>query len=78
MTETIERRADMPNAQTGEKVSAIASRLIRLDADTLLALTATPASRDKLAEDIRSMSASLLRQDEHKGVRGLIRKLTGL
>ncbi len=64
-------------ARTSDKVSKIAARLLRLDADTLLALTATPAIRESTAADIRALAASTLRQDEHKGLRGFIRKVVG-
>lgn len=64
-------------AQTSDKVSSIAARYVNLDPDTLLALTATPASRVSTAADVRSMAASLLRQDEVRGVRKFIRKVLG-
>lgn len=64
-------------AQTSDKTSSIAARYVKLDPDTLLALTATPASRVSTASDIRSMAASLLRQDEVRGIRKFIRKVLG-
>lgn len=67
----------MQNRQTGDRVSSIAGRLGNMNEDMLLALTATPESRRSLAADIRSMAASLRSQDQHKGLRGFIRKVTG-
>jgi hypothetical protein len=67
----------MPNAQTSDRVSSLAARYVNLEPDTLLALTATPASRESTAADIRTLAASLLRQDEHRGVRGLLKKVIG-
>lgn len=64
-------------AQTSDRISSIAARYRKIDGDTLLSLTASNASRDRLAKDIRSMAASLARQDETKGIRGLIRKVLG-
>lgn len=64
-------------AQTSDKSSRLAARYIKLDPDTLLALTATEGIRKSTAAEIRSMAASLLRQDENKGLRGLIRKVLG-
>lgn len=62
-------------AQTSDRVSAIAARLAKIDETTLLALTATQASREATAADIRSLAASALRQDETRGLRGLIKKV---
>lgn len=63
------------NARTSDKVSSIAARLARMSPETLEVMAASPASRDRLASDIRSMATSLLRQDEHRGLRGLVRKI---
>lgn len=57
------------NARTGNMVSSIAGRYANFTADKLLASTATPELREQTAGDIRSMAASLLRQDEVKGWR---------
>ncbi len=65
------------NSRTSDRVSSMAARHVNLKAETLMALAAKPSTAEILASDIRSMAASLLRQDEHKGLRGLIRKVTG-
>jgi hypothetical protein len=62
-------------AQTSDRVSSIAGGLAKITADQLLARTATNAAREELAFQIRSMAASLLRQDEVKGVRKLLQKV---
>lgn len=62
-------------AQTSDRVSSIAARHVSITADQLLARTATNAAREELAFQIRSMAASLLRQDEVKGIRKLIKKI---
>lgn len=64
-------------AQTSDRVSAIAASYATMTADRLLSLTASEEARQRTAADIKSMAASLLRQDEHKGLRGLIRKVMG-
>lgn len=63
--------------QTSDRVSSIAAQYLKIDADKLLAKTATPSMREIVADDIRSMAASLLRQDEVKGLRKLLRKVVG-
>jgi hypothetical protein len=63
--------------QTSDRVSSIAARYVGISADKLLGLTATDSRREITAADIRAMAASLLRQDEVKGLRGKIRKLIG-
>jgi hypothetical protein len=65
------------NAQTSDKVSSIAARYVTMTARRLNDLSADPATAANAAADIRSMAASLLRQDETKGIRGLFRKLRG-
>lgn len=62
-------------AQTSDKVSKIAARLLHLDGTTLLGMTATPSIREATAKDIRTLAASALRQDETKGLRGLLKKV---
>jgi hypothetical protein len=64
-------------AQTSDRISSMAARYANTQPYDLLMLTNTPEKREELARDIRSMSASLRRQDEHKGLRGLIRKVLG-
>lgn len=65
-------------AQTSDRVSSIAARYTNLTSRRLIVLTKDDASAAKVAEDIRTMAASLLRQDEVRGLRKLIRKVTGL
>jgi hypothetical protein len=68
----------MKKAQTSDRISAIAARRVKLmPADLALA---TPVEREAIAADVRSMAASLLRQDETKGLRqprGLIGRILG-
>jgi hypothetical protein len=65
------------SARTSDRVSSIAARYAKITSQELLARTATDFMREATAADIRSMAASLLRQDDHKGLRGLIRKVAG-
>lgn len=65
------------NAKTSDRVSSIAARLLNVKAETLMALTAKQSTAETLAHDVRAMAASCLRQDQHKGLRGLIRKVLG-
>lgn len=67
----------MTHAQTSDRVSSIAARYANITPTRLLALTAKDSTLEAAAEDIRSMAASLLRQDEVKGVRKLLRLVTG-
>lgn len=64
-------------AQTSDRVSSLAARYATITADRLLSVTASERLREETAADIRSMAASLMRQDETKGLRGLIRKVIG-
>lgn len=64
-------------AQTSDKISSLAARYVNLTPARLLALTATDAKLEGTAAEIRSMAASLMRQDESRGLRGLLRKITG-
>lgn len=64
-------------AKTSDKMSSIAARYIGM---SNTALKAKLENRDGLAEvghDIRAMAASLLRQDEVKGLRKFVRKVLG-
>lgn len=58
------------SSQTSDRVSSIAARYVRLTADQV-----RRADPEALAFEVRSMAASLLRQDETKGLRGIVRKL---
>lgn len=64
-------------ARTSDRISSLAAEYIKIDGDHLLAKTATASLREITADDIRSMAASLLRQDEHRGLRGLLKKVAG-
>lgn len=64
-------------AQTSDRVSSIAARHANMKAETLMALAAKSSTAEILAADIRSMAASLLRQDEVKGIRKLLKIVTG-
>jgi pimeloyl-ACP methyl ester carboxylesterase len=73
----------------GEEIAPASARQAMLDAvaghwglgSRLLADVFVPgassAERDQFAADVRTMAASLLRQDEHRGVRRLLRKVVG-
>jgi hypothetical protein len=64
--------------KTSDKVSKIAARYMSLSSATLMGLTAKPSTCEITAAEIRTLAASCLAQDQHKGLRGLIRKVTGL
>lgn len=64
-------------AKTSDRMSRIAARYMDLTPARLIALTAKPSTTEIAVEEIRSMAASLLRQDEVKGVRRLLRLVTG-
>ncbi len=65
-------------AQTSDKVSAIAARYLAITADQLMAMASMENSRKQLAQDLRSMAASCLAQDQHKGLRGIVRRAAKL
>jgi hypothetical protein len=65
------------NAKTSDHVSSIAARYTNLTPARLLALTAKDSTLEITASEIRSMAASLLRQDEVRGVRKLLKLVTG-
>jgi hypothetical protein len=64
-------------AKTSDRVSSIAGRYANLTPNQLAGMTATGKGLAETTEDIKSMAASLLRQDENKGLRGFLRRLTG-
>lgn len=64
-------------AQTSDKISSLAARYVGISNSALRAKLESRDTLNEVAHDIRSMAASLLRQDEEKGLRGLVRKLTG-
>lgn len=63
------------NARTSDRVSSIAARFLNVKAETLMALTAKQSTAETLAADVRSMAASLLRQDENKGIRAVGKRI---
>lgn len=65
----------MKNAQTSDKVSSIAARYATITRQELLARTATDFMQEATVSDIRTMAASLLRQDETKGFRRLLKRI---
>jgi hypothetical protein len=67
----------MGTAQTSDRISTVAAAYVGTTPERLLALTATEQLREETAADIRSMAASLLRQDETKGQRKLLKKVMG-
>lgn len=67
----------MTHARTSNKVSSLAATYVKVTESILQRLCADDHLRAQAAADIRTMAASLLRQDEHKGLRGLIRKAIG-
>ena len=64
-------------ARTSDRVSRLAAQYAKLTGEGLKARTSTDFMRAATAEDIRSMAASLLRQDETKGLRGLWKRIAG-
>lgn len=70
------RNLAMSKAQTSDRVSSIAGRYGDITATELL-VRCKAGQADDVAADIRSMAASLLRQDEVRGVRKLLRLVTG-
>lgn len=64
-------------AQTSDKMSSKAARYARITPPQVIAAAAKDSTAVQLAADIRSLAASVLRQDERKGLRGLWRKVIG-
>jgi prefoldin subunit 5 len=64
-------------AQTSDRVSKLAARYAKLTSETLRALAQSQASLEATADEIRSLAASALRQDEVKGLRKLFKKVVG-
>ena len=62
-------------AQTSDKISSIAARYIGLSNADLGRKVETREGRNEVAHDMRAMAASLLRQDEVKGLRKFISKV---
>lgn len=64
-------------AETSDRVSTLASRYATITAHRLVVLAAKDKTAEQAASDIRTMAASLLRQDETRGIRKLL-KAVGL
>lgn len=65
-------------AQTSDRISSLAARYANLTSRRLIVLAKDDATATQAAEEIRAMAASLLRQDEVKGIRKMLKKLTGI
>lgn len=65
-------------AQTSDRISSLAARYAGMSNTKFRQLAENPEDLNALAYDVRSMAASLLRQDEVKGLRKLIRKVVGV
>lgn len=63
-------------AQTSDHISSLAARYVGMS-NTALKAKIENGGLNEVGGDIRSMAASLLRQDEVKGLRKVLRKLTG-
>jgi len=61
-------------AETSDRVSSMAARHRKITGADIRAIVER-GKEDELATDIRTYTASLHRQDEHRGFRGIIRKL---
>lgn len=61
-------------AKTGDRISSLAGHYVNITGRDISSVVER-AGADVLAQDIRSMAASLLRQDQHRGLRGLVRKV---
>ena len=64
----------MKRSQTSDRVSSIAARRLKITG-LEIRMVASIEEANELAADVRSMAASLLRQDEVKGLRGVVRRL---
>jgi hypothetical protein len=64
-------------AETSDKVSSIAARYAGLSNTALKQMVQTREGLNEVAHDVRTLAASCLRQDETRGLRGLIRKVLG-
>lgn len=62
-------------AQTSDRISGIAARMGRLTPAAVRATAENPAALNAFVQDARSMAASLLRQDEVRGLRKVLLKL---
>jgi len=64
-------------AQTSDRVSKLAARYIKMTPERLAALMEPADGPQRVARELHTMAASLLRQDEVKGLRGLLKKVIG-
>jgi hypothetical protein len=64
-------------AQTSDRISSMAAKYVGMSNEQLGRRVENRDGRNEVAHDIRAMAASLLRQDEVRGIRKLIRKVTG-
>ena len=67
----------MKNAQTSDEISSLAASYVNLTPERLIGLTAKDEGTRRVAADIRSLAASLLRQDETKGIRRILKLAFG-
>lgn len=64
-------------SQTSDRVSSLAARYVNLTPERLLGMTAKPSTLEITTAEIKAMAASLLRQDEHKGIRKILKLFGG-
>jgi hypothetical protein len=64
-------------AQTSDRISSMAAKYVGMSNEQLGRKVETREGRNEVGHDIRAMAASLLRQDEVKGVRKFIAKVMG-
>ena len=64
-------------ARTSDRISSMAAKYVGMTIAQLGERVETREGRNEVAHDIRAMAASLLRQDEVKGLRKLINKALG-
>ena len=65
------------SVETSDKISSLAARYVNLTPERLIGLTAKDEGTRRVAADIRSMAASLIRQDETKGIRRILKLAFG-
>lgn len=64
-------------AQTSDRISALAAAYIRTTPDDIEEAAADDRLAEKMSRDIRAMAASLMRQDETRGLRRFLKKIKG-
>jgi hypothetical protein len=64
-------------AQTSDKISSLAARYFGMSNAEFARKVETRDGRNEIAHDVRAMAASLVRQDETKGLRKFFRKVLG-